>query len=162
MLWAMVVACVCGSLAAFWATLNALYVHGFSGRLAGDAFSYEAWNRMASWISLPQAPRVAAAVATGIGLVFSLFLGAMRMRYTWWLWHPVGYATSSSWSMEKLWFCIFVAWLAKSLITRYGGSQAYRRALPFFVGLVLGEFTAGSLWGIYGSIMGTPVYHFWG
>ena len=79
-----------------------------------------------------------------------------------WAWHPVGYATASSWSMHKLWFPIFLAWVAKWLITRYGGANAYRKALPFFVGLVLGEFTVGSLWCIYGAIKGTAVYHFWG
>ncbi|KKL13585.1 hypothetical protein LCGC14_2524300, partial [marine sediment metagenome] len=37
-----------------------------------------------------------------------------------------------------------------------------RKALPFFVGLVMGEFTVGSLWCIYGAIVNAPVYHFWG
>ena len=58
--------------------------------------------------------------------------------------------------------CLFLGWLAKALITRYGGATAYRKALPFFVGMVLGEFTVGSLWCIFGSIYNTPVYHFWG
>jgi hypothetical protein len=64
--------------------------------------------------------------------------------------------------MGKLWFCIFLGWLAKLLITRYGGAVAFRKAMPFFVGLVMGEFTTGSLWCIYGAITGQTVYHFWG
>ncbi len=159
---AMMIAVVVGSLAAIWAVLHALYVHGYSGRPAGDAFASEAWNKMAAWISFPQKPRFAATGATGIGLAFALLLGALRMRFTWWLWHPVGYATATSWSMDKLWFCIFAGWLLKALITRYGGARLYREAMPFFVGLVLGEFTVGSLWMIYGSIANTQVYHFWG
>ncbi len=163
MLKAMVIAVVVGALAAGWALLHALYVHGYSGRPAGDAFSQEAWTRrMMPFLVFPQKPRIAATIATGIGLGFSLLMGFLRTRYTWWLWHPVGYATATSWSMGKLWACIFVGWAAKALITRYGGAQMYRRALPFFVGLVLGEFTVGSLWMIYGSIVGTTVYHFWG
>ena len=101
-------------------------------------------------------------VAAGLGGVFTFFLGAMRTRYTWWLWHPVGYATCSSWSMGKLWACIFLAWLVKSLITRYGGARAYQKAIPFFVGLVMGEFVVGSIWGILGAALRMPVYHFWG
>ena len=163
MLKAMVIAVVVGALAAGWALLHALYVHGYSGRPAGDAFSQEAWTqRMMPFLVFPQKPRIAATIATGIGLGFSLLMGFLRTRYTWWLWHPVGYATAASWSMGKLWACIFIGWAAKALITRYGGAQMYRRALPFFVGLVLGEFTVGSLWMIYGSIVGTTVYHFWG
>jgi len=159
---AMAVALVVGLVSAYWALLHALYVHGYSGRLAGQAFASEAWTRLASWMTFPKGPRAPAAIATGIGLVFTLFLGIMRMRFTWWLWHPVGYATASSWSMGKLWACIFIAWIVKSTITRYGGARAYRNAIPFFVGLALGEFTVGSLWTIYGAVMGTPVYHFWG
>lgn len=161
MMVAMLVAIVFGALVAFWAGLHVFYVHGIGGHV-GNIFGNEMCTRMANWMSAPEEPRLAATAATGIGLIFSLFLGFMRMRFTWWAWHPVGFATSASWSMEKLWFAIFIAWLAKSLITRYGGAVSYRKALPFFIGLVLGEFTMGSLWGIYGAVKGTAVYHFWG
>ena len=156
------VALIVGLISAYWALLHALYVHGYSGRPAGQAFACQGWNRLEGWLSFPQEPRVAATAATVLGAGFTLFLGLMRTRFTWWLWHPVGYATSTSWSMGKLWACLFIGWLAKALITRYGGAVAYRQAMPFFVGLVLGEFVVGSLWGIYGAVMSTPVYHFWG
>jgi hypothetical protein len=162
MLVAVLIAVVMGTVSAFWALLHALYVHGYSGRLAGNAFANQAWMRMENWLTFPQEPRVAPTIATVVGALFALFLGAMRARFTWWLWHPVGYATCSSWSMGKLWACIFIAWAAKSLITRYGGARAYQAWIPFFVGLVLGEFVTGSIWGIYGWIAQQPVYHFWG
>ena len=162
MLIAMIIAIIVGSLAGYWATLHALYTHGYSGRPAGDAFSSQAWTRMSGWMSFPKGPDGPRTAATGIGVMIALVLGLLRTKFTWWAWHPVGYATAASWSMGKLWACVFVGWLAKMLITRYGGARAYRRALPFFVGLVMGEFTVGSLWCIYGAIMNTPVYHFWG
>ena len=34
---------------------------------------------------------------------------------------------------------IFVAWAAKSLIMRFGGIELYRKAAPFFIGLILGS-----------------------
>jgi hypothetical protein len=159
---AVLVAVIVGTGSAFWAVLHALYVHGYSGRPAGRAFSTEAWARLENWLTFPQGTRTAYTVAVLVGAGFALFLGAMRARFTWWLWHPVGFATCSSWSMGKLWACILVAWAVKALITRYGGTGAYQKALPFFVGLVLGEFVTGSLWGIYGAITQQPVYHFWG
>ncbi len=162
MMYAMLVAIVVGILAAFWALLHLLTVHGYSGRPAGDAFSAEAWNKMAAWLSFPQRPKIAATLAVVVGFGFSILLGGMRMRFTWWLWHPVGYATSTSWSMGKLWFCMFLGWLVKALIIRYGGAQLYRKAMPFFIGLVMGEFVVGSLWLIYGDIVGVTVYRFWG
>ncbi len=162
MMGAMAVALVVGLFSAVWALLHAIYVHGYSGKPAGYAFASEAWTRMENWMNFPETARVAATVAACIGAAFTFFLGAMRTRFTWWLWHPVGYATCSSWSMSKLWACIFLAWLAKSLITRYGGAKAYRDAIPFFVGLVMGEFVVGSIWGILGAVLRIPVYHFWG
>lgn len=159
---AMFVAVVVGGIVCFWALLHVLYVHGYSGKQAGDAFSQEAWNKMNAWMVFPQRPRIAATVATLAGLCLSLVLGAMRMRFTWWAWHPVGYATSTSWSMERLWFCLFLGWLIKALIVRYGGAQLYRKALPFFVGLVMGEFTVASLWTIYSIFAQVQTYRIWG
>jgi hypothetical protein len=43
----------------------------------------------------------------------------------------------------RLWLPIFLAWAIKAVILRYGGLRGYRAALPFFIGLVLGEFAAG-------------------
>ena len=161
MMRAILVAVFVGAIVGFWAMLHALHVHGHGGRVAGY-FGWEVWNRLAGSMNNPQEPRMAATVATGAGFLFALLLGSMRMRFAWWLWHPVGYATSMSWSMGKIWFCIFIGWLTKILITRYGGAASYRKAIPFFVGVVLGEFTVGSLWSIYGAIIGEKVYHFWG
>lgn len=162
MMWATGLALVVGVASAYWALLHALYVHGYSGRPAGDAFASQGWMRLEGWLKFPQEARVAATTATVAGALFTLFLGWMRTSFTWWVWHPVGYATATSWSMGKLWACLFLGWLAKAVITRYGGATTYRQAMPFFVGLVLGEFVVGSLWGIWGAFTSTPVYHFWG
>lgn len=159
---AMTVAIVVGAAAAFWATLHACAVQGYAGRPAGDAFASDAWRRMEGWMTFPRDPNTGATIASGAGLAFALFLGLMRTKFAWWAWHPVGYATSTSWSMDRLWLCLFIGWLVKLLITRYGGGSAYRKAMPFFVGLVLGEFVAGSWWSIYSSIRGMPAYQFWG
>lgn len=159
---AIMIAVIVGIICAFWAMLHATYIHGYSGKPAGDAFSCETWNRMAGWLSAPQKPNYGATSAVGFGFFFSLLLGFLRAKFTWWVWHPVGYAISSSWSMDRLWACLFITWLIKGVITRYGGAPAYRKALPFFVGLTLGEFVVGSFWNIYGAITSAPVYKFWG
>ena len=100
-------------------------------------------------------------MATGIGFLFTLFLGAMQTRFAWWLWHPIGYATASSGTMEGLWVSIFITWLAKSLIARYGGAAATRTALWLFVGLVLGDFVMGTTWNVIGLSMGKTIYRIW-
>jgi uncharacterized membrane protein required for colicin V production len=50
---------------------------------------------------------------------------------------------------------------AKFLTLRFGGLGFYRRALPFFFGLILGEITVGSLWTILGMVLDIPTYDFW-
>ena len=48
----------------------------------------------------------------------------------------------------------FVGWIIKSLIIRYGGATIYKKARPFFLGLILGEFSAAILWSILSYILG--------
>ncbi|MCX7846989.1 MAG: hypothetical protein N2595_03020 [bacterium] len=122
----------------------------------------QGWQRLEGWLTMPEGMRGAATCAAIIGALVTVGLGFLRMQYTWWVWHPVGYAICSSWSMNKLWACMFIAWVVKGLITRYGGAKAYQAVLPFFVGLVLGEFSVGSVWSVIGVIGNMAVYKFWG
>ena len=48
--------------------------------------------------------------------------------------------------MNWVWCSIFVAWLAKTLILKYGGAAGYARTKPFFLGLILGQTVVAGLW----------------
>ncbi|MCC6442121.1 MAG: hypothetical protein IT210_01555 [Armatimonadetes bacterium] len=87
-----------------------------------------------------------APVFFGVGACVTLFLAAMRARFWWWPFHPMGYALCASWSMIVFWFPILIAWVLKTLIARYGGMRLYTQARPFFLGLILGEFTMAVFW----------------
>jgi len=63
--------------------------------------------------------------------------------------------------MEHMWFSLFVAWVVKSLLTRYGGHTALKRAVPLAMGLVMGDFLMGSLWSLYGTWKGFRAYSIW-
>ena len=39
-----------------------------------------------------------------------------------------------------------MAWLAKTIVLRYGCIRLYRELMLFFLGLVLGDFFTASLW----------------
>jgi hypothetical protein len=54
-----------------------------------------------------------------------------------------------------------LAWILKTLILRYGGRGGFQRSLPFFIGLMIGQFVVGSLWNIYGILREVPTYQFW-
>jgi hypothetical protein len=83
------------------------------------------------------------------------------MKFFWWPFHPAGFAITTSWGMNIIWSCLFVSWLIKWVIMKYGGLKMHQRAIPFFLGLILGEFTVGSLWTLIGITFGIQTYGFW-
>jgi len=138
-----------GIVAAFWALLHVTYQTGyetakFTGP-AGWAFGSDPWRKLDAWLTNPRPPQHGAVGAYGYGIAFTLFLAAMRTRFLWWPFHPVGYLVSGSLGLFRLWLPIFLTWLIKSLLLRYGGLPAYHRARPFFFGLIFGEFAAAFL-----------------
>ena len=78
------------------------------------------------------------------GLGSGLLIMFMRVKFTWWQFHPAGYAMGYSlrgtYGMLNWWFMFFVAWLIKTTLTRYGSGNAYHRSRPFFIGLIAGFF----------------------
>lgn len=53
-----------------------------------------------------------------------------------------------------------ISWACKVLILRYWGLTGYRKVVPFFVGLVLGELAVGGLWSFMGGVLGAQTYTF--
>ena len=48
--------------------------------------------------------------------------------------------------MDVVWFNVFLAWLVKTTILKYGGADLYRRSQVFFFGLIAGQAFANGLW----------------
>jgi|TARA_B110000438_G_scaffold254719_1_gene261125 hypothetical protein len=76
----------------------------------------------------------------GIGAAAMSVLTFMQYRFPWWPLHPVGLAVSAIWMIRNQAVAIFISWAAKSLIMRFGGIELYRKAAPFFIGLIVGYF----------------------
>ncbi len=165
--WAMLMALAAGALCGFWADLDLTYRAGAAEKIAPPnvqlIFGGEAWTRMSGWINSPtpaqQQDYTRTAVAVGLGV--TLLLTALRLRFPWFPLHPVGYAVSSSWSLGLLWLPLMIAWIIKGFLLRYGGLRWYRQALPYFLGMILGECVVGSLWSLFGIALGLPTYAFW-
>jgi len=140
----------------FWAFLQLNYKWGGVGAWRGNI----AYNTMERWIVNPVEPDSNFLMATGFGFIFVVVNTIMRLRFLWWHLHPLGYPLAGYYHFERLWFPFFVSWAAKLAILKYGGIKLYRRAFPLFLGLVLGEFVIGSLWGIIGLVTSKPTYAF--
>ncbi|MBT3345437.1 MAG: hypothetical protein HN404_20740 [Gemmatimonadetes bacterium] len=80
----------------------------------------------------------------GGGVMTVLMLA--RHHLLWWPLHPIGYPIGAVWLMDQLWFSIFLAWLIKLSVMKYGGPGLFRRTRPFFLGLILGQFVISGIW----------------
>ncbi len=158
--WVLILAGGAGMLAAFWAMLHCGYQYGALAHQAGT-FGPEGWDRYAGWLKQPKPANGHVAAAIVVGVLVAAFLQAMRVRFAWWPLHPLAYAVSGSWEMNLLWMPLLIAWVIKSLLLRYGSMKTYLNALPFFYGLILGQFIPGSLLNIWGIVTENPTYQFW-
>jgi hypothetical protein len=51
-----------------------------------------------------------------------------------------------------------VACVFKVAFLRYGGMRLYAATLPFFLGLILGDFVTGSAWSIMGTLRKIAIF----
>ena len=128
---------------------------------AHPGFAVEAFERLQGWLTNDGSPDLVATTFMGVGFLAAGLLLAMKRRFLWWPLHPLGYAvTQGDWAISFIWFSIFVSWVIKWTILRWGGIQSHRKAVPLFHGLILGDFVMGATWGLIGLATGRPVYQF--
>ena len=162
---AIILATVLGMLSAFWACEQQAYVFGVSAKFnQGVGQAQEAFSRTSGWLGggLNSHPNLPAVMAMGVGLLTTWGLLAMRMRLFGFPFHPIGYAISSSWAINLVWMPMFIAWFLKGLTLRFGGLRSYRKFLPFFMGLILGDCVMGCIWGLLSMALHTRTYNFFG
>jgi hypothetical protein len=155
LVFAILFATVLGTLSSFWSLLHIVYQNPGIMRGSGT------FTQLQVWLSRPTPPDYLAIAFTGLGLMVSFTLMALRTHFLWWPLHPAGYALSAGWTMNMLWLPLFFSWAAKAILLRYGGLKAHQQAVPFFLGLILGEFIIGSFWSLFCVILGHPTYTFW-
>jgi len=103
-------------------------------------------GRIFDMITNPTTFDINAVIGVLVGGVVAILLGAMRLRFWWWPFHPIGYLAASCWGMHIFWMPFFVGWLLKTLAVRYGGLQLYRRTVPLAIGFIVGDFVDQGLW----------------
>ena len=162
---AIMLATVIGTLGAFWAFEHQAYQMGAAAKFnQGVGQAQEGFTRMSNWVggSVDARPNGAATGAMGIGLLTTIVLFALRIRYYGFPFHPIGYAVSSSWAIHLVWMPLLIAWVLKGLTMRYGGLRLYRLFIPFFLGLALGDCVMGSGWSLLSLALNTRTYNFFG
>ena len=150
---AVVLALIVGIGGAFWMHMHLAYSYGgvnlhgyYFNRFAADHFKIAVDNLAPAgvyWEGL-------VFIAVGAGIMLLLILAQLRLP--WWPLHPIGFPVGMT--LYYPWFNIFVAWLVKVLVLRYGGAAAYRRTQPFFFGLITGHCLCIVGWIIIDSFTG--------
>lgn len=133
------------SLLAIYYTFGASSSHVNSWRTDQAHYGFDTLN---GWLQTPHGFDATGFKWTIAGACVVLLLSIMRRNFVWWPFHPIGYAVANAGSgapFEWVWMSIFVGWLCKYLTLRYGGIQAFRKLMPFFIGLILGDYAAGAI-----------------
>ncbi|MCH8294021.1 hypothetical protein IH992_23315 [Candidatus Poribacteria bacterium] len=165
LVWVMMLATIVGTLASFWAFLHLMYkvgalsVHGYIVGIGNEVFG----RRLERWINNPTGPNIGGSQSMGIGAVMTWLLYFLRHRFMWWPFHPIGYVmTAATWGgLADFWFSVFLGWLVKFVILMVFGLRAHQRAIPFFLGLVMGDYVFVSMWALIGTLFNIPTYVLW-
>lgn len=156
---AIMLAAVIGVFSAFWVFLHVAYNRG-SQNFAATGIGWATFYHLQTWLSNPPQLDFPFLRQAGFGLSFTFLLMFMRRLFLQFPFHPVGYAVAGSWTMSWMWFSIFIGWLVKRIILKYGGLRIYRNARPLFLGMILGQYMIGSLWTLASEIFKKRLYGF--
>lgn len=140
-----------------------MYRHGaaLAAELVWTGWATYGSAGLQGWLQSPRLPDPAGIGCFWGGGAFALFLALMRARFVWWPFHPMGYALGLGTTVDRWWCALLVCTLVKGLIVRYAGVRGYRRAAPFFAGLVLGQYVVLCLWSLVAVILEQPMYWSW-
>ena len=132
-----------------------------SGRVGAqiNSFGSRAYRLLHRSFIMPQDSQPAHVAGMIIGFGFTLLLAAIRSRLFWWPIHPLGYGVA--FHIHMFWAAFTIGAITKWSLLKYGGIGLYRKAVPLFIGLVLGDFTVGSIWSILGIVLNTRTYTFY-
>ena len=163
--WAIVTAMLISLVASCWFMLHIAYRDGALNLHPQYFTGFAAYpsDFAAKKLATPTGPDLIGWLWTGFGTLIMGGLMAARHYFIWWPFHPLGFAVSTGWVMNSIWFSIFLAWLIKIIALKYGGPRTYALTRPFFIGVVIGQFVAAGLWLVIDGFTGmvgnsVPVY----
>lgn len=156
--------CFSSGLLAFWADLYFGFHKGRSiwGGVMGQCGATCGWNGItASLEDLTSRPNWAEIIAMFVGSGFTFALYIVRGLGINMPLHPIAYLLTVGTTLPRFWLPMLIAWIIKLTVLRYGGLALYRRVLPFFFGLIVGQFVIGVGWFILGMILGIRTFTFY-
>ena len=147
LLLAIAIAIGVSAISTFWMSLSVAYREGAINVAGSVSYLPDfTWAYAASRVDENAGPNWMGWFIRLIGAGVMAGLLILQRRFIWWPLHPLGFVTSMDRVMGTAWFPVFLAWLLKTVLLKYGGLKAYRSLSPLFYGLILGQFVAGGVW----------------
>lgn len=103
-------------------------------------------SRLVRYLETPNTMTPGDWVGLGLGGALTWGLVVMRRRFVWWPLHPLGYVAFLGWPIDRYWMSIFIGWLMKAAVVRFGGYRAFNRLRPLAFGLILGVSVVLTFW----------------
>lgn len=159
---AIAIATVLSVFASLWCALDVYYRFG-AATAKTDAWRVyqgrEGFNVVRSTLD-GTAPKVGVphliAMVWGAAMVVAFYIANLKL--SWWPFHPVGFVLAQIRMFDWLWLPMGIAAVSKSLLLRAGGLKTYKRAMPFFLGLVLGDYVISGILTLLRWLLATPMY----
>ncbi len=147
--WGLMLAFLVTLCAACWMVIHLSYTRGgvnlmswFWRHSANFPLTY-----IVSMIRNPSTTEAMGWLFTGFGAAIMWVLMLVQQRVPWWPVHPLGLAISGTvYTSGILWLNVFLAWLIKVVVLKYGGRNLYSRSRYLFMGMILGAFVTSGTW----------------
>lgn len=159
--WAIGLATVAAVIGSWYACLHIFYTYGAGTANVCDWYANmgrQAYDLLQMRVSHSGPTTFERVSMFCTGAMVTLFLTIMHQRIPWWPLSPIGYIVANTFTLDWLWCPTLIGWMCKSLIMRYGGIRLYKQALPFFIGLVVGDMVISALWALVFLVLKIPGY----
>lgn len=159
---ALAIGTVLSVFASLWVALDVYYKNGAATALTDWWRMYqgrEGFNTVRATLD-GTAPKAGAsqilAMLWGALMVLTFYIANLKVM--WWPFHPVGFVLAQIRMFDWLWTPMLIAAVSKSIMLRSGGLKMYKRAMPFFVGLVVGDYVISGVLTILRMLLKIPMY----
>lgn len=137
-------------------TLHVVYLHG---GIALNTWRFrdvptEGYNILVSWLQMPRERDWLRIQAVLFGAGMLLALTVLRMKVLAWPFHPIGYAVGfTKRTIPWIWWAFLMGWLLKAVTLKTGGHRLHQKLPALCLGLILGDFFLGGVFGVVGALV---------
>ena len=121
-----------GCLVAAWNSIEVAYEQGGAIHLL---YAFNVYDQLTNLLNHPRVLDMGKWFVWLFGITEAGVLAFLRARFHWWPINPIGLAFQYATGPTTYWFSLFLVWLVKLTLLRFGGVVAYQAGKPFFYGL---------------------------